>query len=128
MPPITKTIQDRRTKHEGHCWRSKDELISDALLCTPAYGQAKPGQPARTYIQQLFEDRGCSPEDLPKAMNDREKWRKRVMDIRAGGTAWWWWWGGFIYIYIYIYIYVSINILLSPSLSIYIYVDLRQLG
>ena len=74
LPPITKTIQVRRTRHAGHCWRSKDELISDVLLWTPAYGQAKAGRPARTYIQQLCEDTGCIPEDLPKAMNDREKW------------------------------------------------------
>ena len=26
LPPITKTIQVRRTRHAGHCWRSKDEL------------------------------------------------------------------------------------------------------
>ena len=26
-------------------------------------------------------------EDLPKAMNDREKWRERVRDIRASGTT-----------------------------------------
>ena len=32
-----------------------------------------------------------SPEDLPEAMNDREKWRKKVRDICAGGTTWWWW-------------------------------------
>ena len=63
--------------------KSKDELIRDVLLWTPAYGQAKAGWPARTYIQQLCEDTGCSPEDLPKAMNDREKWRKRVRDIRG---------------------------------------------
>ena len=25
-------------------------------------------------------------------MNDREEWRERVGDIRAGGTTWWWWW------------------------------------
>ena len=37
LPPITKTIQVRRTRHEGHCWRSKDELISDVLLWTPSY-------------------------------------------------------------------------------------------
>ena len=49
----------------------------------PAYGQAKAGRPARTYIQQLCEDTGCGPEDLPKVMNDREKWRERVRDIRA---------------------------------------------
>ena len=85
LPPVTKTIQVRRTRHAGHCWRSKDELISDVLLWTPAYGQAKAGRPARTYIQQLCEDTGCSPEDLPEAINDREKWRERVRDIRAGG-------------------------------------------
>ncbi len=44
----------------------------------PTYGQAKAGRPARTYIQQLCEDTGCNPEDLPEAMNDREKWRERV--------------------------------------------------
>ena len=73
LPPITKTIQVRRTRHAGHYWRSKDELISLVLLWTPAYCRAKAGRPARTYIQQLCEDTGCSPEDLPEAMNDREK-------------------------------------------------------
>ena len=74
-------------RHAGHCCRSRDELISDVLLWTPTYGRAKAGRPARTYIQQLCEDTGCSPEDLPEAMNDREKWRERV-----SGTTWWWWW------------------------------------
>ena len=75
-----------------YSWWSKDELISDVLLWTPTYGRAKSGRPARTYMQQLCEDTGCSPEDLPEVMNDREKWRERVRDIRAGGTTWWWWW------------------------------------
>ena len=97
LPPITKTIQVRRTRHAGHCWRSRDELISGVLLWTPTYGRAKAGRPARTYIQQLCEDMGCSPEDLPEAMNDREKWRERVRDIRASGTTWWW--NGFKYYY-----------------------------
>ena len=85
--PITKTIQVRRTRHVGHCWRS----ISDVLLWIPTYGRAKAGRPARTYIQQLCEDTGCSPEDLPEVMNDREKCRERVRDIRASSTTWWWW-------------------------------------
>ena len=92
LPPITKTIQVRRIRHAGHCWKSGDELISDVLLWTPTYCWAKAGRPARTYIQQLCEDTGCSPEDLSEAMNDREKWRERVRDIRARGTTWWWWW------------------------------------
>ena len=92
QPPIMKTIQVRRTRHAGHWWRSRDELISDVLLWTPTYGRAKAGRAAWTYIRQLCEDTGCSPEDLPEAMNDREKWRERVRDIRASGTTWWWWW------------------------------------
>ena len=93
LPPIMKTIQVRRTRHAGHCWRSKDELISDVLLWTPTYDRAKGERPARTYIQQLCEDTGCSQEDLPEAMNDRKKWRERVRDIHATSTtSWWWWW------------------------------------
>ena len=92
LPPITKSIQVRRTRHAGHCWRSRDELISDVLLWIPTHGRAKAGRPARTYIQQLCEDTGCCPEDLPRAMNDREEWRERVRDIRAASTIWWWWW------------------------------------
>ena len=87
LPPITKTIQARRTRHAGHCWRSKEELLSDVLLWTAAYGQSKAGRPARTYIHQLCDDTGCNPEDLPEAMNDKETWRERVRDISAGGTT-----------------------------------------
>ena len=92
LPTITKTIQVRQTRHAGHCWRSRDELIRDVLLWTPTHGRAKAGRPARTYIQQLCEDTGCCPEDLPRAMNDREEWQERVRDIRATSAIWWWWW------------------------------------
>ena len=87
LPPITKTIQVRQTRHAGHCWRSRDELISYVPLWTTTYGRAKAGRPARTFIQLLCEDTVCSPEDLPEAMNDREKWRERVRNIRASGTT-----------------------------------------
>ena len=87
LPPIAKTIQVRRTRHAVLCWRSRDELISDALQWTPSHGRAKAGRPARTYIQQLREDTGCSPEDLLEALNDSEEWRERVRGIRAVGTT-----------------------------------------
>ena len=54
LPLIMKTIQARRTRHAGHCWRSRDELISDVLLWTPTYGWAKAGRPARTYIHITY--------------------------------------------------------------------------
>ena len=91
LSPITKKYpishHKKISRHAGHCWRSRDELISDVFLWTPSYGRAKAGRPPRTYKQQLCEDTGCSPEDLPEAMNDWKKWQKRVRDIRASGMT-----------------------------------------
>ena len=81
LPPITKTIQARRTRHAGHCWRR------DVLLWIPIHGCEKAGRPARTYIPQLCDDTGCCPEELPRAMNDSEEWRERVRDIRFTSTT-----------------------------------------
>ena len=72
LPPITKTIKIKRTRHAGHCWRSRDELISGVLLWTPSHGRAKAGRLAQTCVQQLCDTTGCSPEDLPEAMDDRK--------------------------------------------------------
>ena len=72
-------------------WNHTEEKIIRNRYFLKSY-RAKAGRPARTYIQQLCEDTGSCPEDLPEAMNDREKWRERVRDIRATSTTWWWWW------------------------------------
>ena len=86
LPPITKTVQVRRTRHAEDCWKSKDELISNIILWTPSHGRAKVGRSAKTYIQQL----GYSLEDLPEAMDNRDGWRERVWEIRARSATWWW--------------------------------------
>ena len=50
LPPITKTILVRRAIHAGHCWRSKDELISHGLLWTPHMaGQKQDDQHEHTF-------------------------------------------------------------------------------
>ena len=118
LPPITKTIKIIQTRHVGHCWRSRDELIHDILLWIPSHGRAKAGRPACTYIQQLCMDTGCSPEDLPEAMNDREEWREMFKDIRGDGTTRWWW-----YYSIWDWTPVSQTIgELSTTIYIYIYI------
>ena len=54
LPPITKTIKVRRTRHAGYYWRSTDELISDVLLWTPSHGRVKAGrQLAPTYSSSV---------------------------------------------------------------------------
>ena len=87
-----KTIKVWQTRHMGHCWRSKDKLISDVLLWTPSHGWAKVGWPARTYIQQLCADTGCSLEELLGAMDNRDRWQERVRENCADSATWWWWW------------------------------------
>ena len=59
LPPITKTIKVRRTRHAGHCWWSRDELIRDILLRAPSHGRAKAGRSAKTYIQQVWNPETC---------------------------------------------------------------------
>ena len=44
LPPILQTIQVKRTRHAGHCKRSKEKLISDVLLWTPPHGHASVGR------------------------------------------------------------------------------------
>ena len=96
QPPIMKTIKVRQTRHAGHCWKSRDKIISDVLLWTSSHGWVKAGWPARTYIQQ---DMGCSPKDFLEAMNDREEWWERVRDIYSGGmTRWWFVYGIYFFI------------------------------
>ena len=91
LPPITKTTQVRRPRHARHCWGSMEELVRHVLLWTPSHGHAKAGRLARIYIQQLYEDTGCSPGELQEAMNDRERLPERVSDIRADRVIRWWW-------------------------------------
>ena len=92
LSPITKSIQVRRTRHVGHSWKSKDELISDELRWNPSHGRVKIGRPARTNIQQLYANTGCNLKDLLGPMDDRDGWRERVREICASSMTWWWQW------------------------------------
>ena len=86
LPLFSKNTQTRRASHAGHSWRSKDNFLRDILLLIPTHSWAKVGRQARTYLQQLFTDTGCSMEDLSKTM---DKWPERVREIHAGGPSWW---------------------------------------
>ena len=41
----------------------------------------------KSYIQQLCADTGGSLGDLLEAMDNRDKWQERVMEIRADGAT-----------------------------------------
>ena len=81
LPPITKTIKIRRTRHAGHYWRSKDELIRDGLLWTPSHGRAKAGRRARTYIQQYWTSPGDNtPRDTNYTDTCPPSWKLYKLD------------------------------------------------
>ena len=82
LPPILKTTQIRRTGLAGHCWRSKDKLISDVLPWATSHGRAKFGRPAGTYLQQLCTNTRCSLEDLPIETSSRIGSGKSLLAVR----------------------------------------------
>ena len=75
---ISSIIREGRTRFAGHCFRRKEELVSDVLLWDPKHGTAKVGRPVKTYPELLTEDTGVQLADLPHAMDDRELWGEIV--------------------------------------------------
>ena len=88
QPPISKTIQIRGLRYVGQYYRSMDELISEVLQWSPLHRRASVGLPTRTYLQLLYMDKGCSLEDLPEVMDERDEWRERVREICTNSTTW----------------------------------------
>ena len=91
LPPIMKTIKIRWTRHVGHYWRSRNELISDVFLWTPSCGLAwQDDQLQPTYNSSM-------PIQDVALKTCRKQWTigrggERVRNICADSTTWWWWW------------------------------------
>ena len=73
----------RRLRFIGHCWRKKDEVISDLLLWEPKHGARKRGRPALTYVDQLQNDTGLSIVELKNIMENWKEWMKLVNGVRV---------------------------------------------
>ena len=86
--PSCKPSKKRQVRHAGYCWRRKDEVISNVLLC----------RPSKTYIPQLRADIGCHILNLPRANRDNGKNQgnlycqhimRMVMIENIRGKVWW---------------------------------------
>ena len=87
IPKISKSIRMQRLRFAGYCWRSKYEVASDLILWQPQHGNNSHGPPAKKYIDQLQDDTDLLMiYEIKTAMNDREGWKKYVMDYRASST------------------------------------------
>ena len=93
-----KNLQIWWTRHAGLCWRSKDNLISNALLWTPSHRRANVRWLAETYLRQLCVNTGCSLEDLSEVMENRNEWQERVRVIHVSGMLVLW------YMYIWLWL------------------------
>ena len=74
---ISPTIQVKQTGHTEHCWRSKDEPISDVLQLIPIYGHTSVSHPTKSDIHQFCVDTECSLKNLSRSMDDRNGCRER---------------------------------------------------
>ena len=68
---VIQTIQVKRARHSGHCWRSKDKLISNILLWTSIHGHTCASRHQKNLHQPAFTVTGFRLEDLPKAIANR---------------------------------------------------------
>jgi len=74
LPRISTVLTSRRLRFAGHCFRSKEELISDLLLWCPI-GTIRSRK--LTFLNTLKRETGLEIEELKTAMQDRELWRER---------------------------------------------------
>ena len=74
LPPISKTIQVKRTRHTAHRWRIKNELIRDIFLWT-LYADE---QEMNDQLELIFNG-SLQTQDV--VMDDRDGWRERVRGI-----------------------------------------------
>ena len=77
--PISKNVQIRRIRHARHCWRSKEDLISDILLFDTLHMDVSVlADQLTTYLHKLCcADTWWSLEDLRVAMDNRDGWGER---------------------------------------------------
>ena len=79
LPRISTTIRERRLRFSGHCWRSKNEVVSDLFLWEPKHGKSSVGGQARKFVDLLEADTVVARDCLLAVMVDMIGWRKRAM-------------------------------------------------
>ena len=92
LPRVSTTIRERRLRFSGHCWKSKNEVVSDLVLWEPKHGIRNVGGQAHTLILLICWRRTPgSPGCLSAVMDDMVGWRKRAMRWGEGVG-----WGGWV--------------------------------
>ena len=81
LPRTSTTIRERRLRFSGHCWRSKNGVVSDLVLWEPTHGYRSVGGQTHTYVGLLEADTGVPRDCLRAAMDDRVGWGKKTIGV-----------------------------------------------
>jgi hypothetical protein len=73
LPRISSVLSSRRLRFSGHCFRAKEEKISDLLLWSPT-GPIRSRK--LTFLDTLKRETGLQVEEIKTAMLDREFWKE----------------------------------------------------
>ena len=70
---VASMVSQRRASFVGHCYRAKDQIISDVIcMRLPCLSN---GRRPINYIDCVARDTNQVTEDLPDLMMDRDTWR-----------------------------------------------------
>ena len=105
LPPITKIIQFRRTRHAKHCWRSRDEHIMMYSYGPPHMAEQRQDDQYEHTFSNYVRIRNEVQKTCPRRWTIRKSGERRsgmsVLPARHD-----YYYDDDIYIYIYIYIYI----------------------
>ena len=75
IPKLTDRLAQRRARFAGHCFRAKEEVVSDLLLWKVSNSRKL------TYPDVISRDTGIEKDELSTVMADRDCWRNVVLGI-----------------------------------------------
>ena len=83
LPTILTTIRLSHLRFSGHCWRSKNEVVSSLVLWKLKHGNRSIGRQTRTFVCLLEADTVVPRDCLLAVIDDRVGWRKKA----TGGST-----------------------------------------
>ena len=86
LPTISEVVRERRLRFAGHCYRAKDQAITNLVLWQLPTPHRKGARPL-SYTTTIIRDTGIRLEDLRNAMEDKDTWRSMVKHVSAAAEG-----------------------------------------
>lgn len=84
VPQVSSIVAQRRARFAGHCYRAKDQIISD-VICMRLPRTCRGRRPLN-YMDCVARDVNQDINDLPNLMADRDSWRN-IVDSFSDASA-----------------------------------------